>query len=150
MPLTHHTGDIFDTKAQVIGHGINCRGAMASGIALNFANRFPDMEMAYRHLCSSSAIQPGDVFIWQDEKSERWIYNLATQIDPGADARLTLVKQSLTAALDSMVEDGLTTLALPRIGSGVGGLDWDDVLVTITNCSVSYPDITIEIWTYNG
>ncbi len=34
-------GNLFDTKAKIIAHQVNCRGVMGSGVALQIKERYP-------------------------------------------------------------------------------------------------------------
>jgi len=41
------------------------------------------------------------------------------------------------------------TVALPRIGAGVGGLHWDEVLHTIKEAAKLHPGIDVEVWEFS-
>jgi O-acetyl-ADP-ribose deacetylase (regulator of RNase III) len=81
----------------------------------------------YRAYCEQGSYKPGMVYAYQDPRSGRWIYNLATQDYPGPRARLEWIEKSLAKAAAHAREHGVETIALPRIGSGIGGLRWEEV-----------------------
>ena len=91
--LIHREGDIWNTHARAIGQGVNLRGVMGAGIALQFKTRFPAMYEEYRTLCRGNRFPPGEVHIWdvppvQEGEPQRFIFNIATQVEPGANASL--------------------------------------------------------------
>lgn len=137
MPLLHATGDLFRLGLPAIGHGCNCRGSMAGGIARDFRERWPEMHAAYRQRCIAGAFRPGDVMVWPT--ADVVLYNLATQDKPGSDARLEHVAASVRAALDDARERGLGTLGLPRLGSGIGGLAAADVEAVLEEAAADSP-----------
>jgi O-acetyl-ADP-ribose deacetylase (regulator of RNase III) len=83
------------------------------------------------------------VFTW--EANDRVIYNLATQPRPGPSATLEAIHQSVSLALDDADRRGLTKLGLPRLGAGLGGLDWPHVLGTLGDASRSHPTELIVV-----
>lgn len=80
------SGDLFTSDAPVLGHGINCRGAMRAGIALEFSSRYPDMYEQYKKECLKDNIRPGKTWFWVPSEGPT-IANIASQWRPGANAR---------------------------------------------------------------
>jgi O-acetyl-ADP-ribose deacetylase (regulator of RNase III) len=124
MPIEFVSGDIFQSDAQTIGHGCNCRGKMGAGIAVEFKRRHPEMFQEYRRRCHKGEFNPGAYYLYKD--ATPWVLNLATQ-DSSRGATLEYVEQCLQNITEHYEELGITSLALPRIGAGLGGLDWDAV-----------------------
>lgn len=148
MPIIDRTGNIFTTDAEAIGHGVNTEGVMGAGIAFSVRVMFPEIYKSYRDLCKADKLQPGEVFTAIDPRSRKYIVNLASQDKPGANARLEWVKSSLSTALNSLAIEGVRTLALPRIGAGIGGLNWTEVRSAIEEIAEAYPSIDIELWEF--
>lgn len=119
-------GDLFSTRASALGHGVNCRGAMGAGIAPAFKKLSPAMYQAYRGHCQGGTLQPGMVFPWTLEDG-RVIYNMATQDRPGRHARLEWVATCASKVLTHADLRGIDEVAIPRIGCGIGGLQWEAV-----------------------
>jgi O-acetyl-ADP-ribose deacetylase (regulator of RNase III) len=137
MSFTEIDGDLLTSGLPAIGHGCNCRGSMGAGIARQFRNRFPDMYAAYADRCRAGTFKPGDVFVWATANVV--VYNLATQLEPGRDARLDAIHNSVTAALADAAARRLPRLGVPRLGSGIGGLDWNDVAEVLHAAAVASP-----------
>jgi O-acetyl-ADP-ribose deacetylase (regulator of RNase III) len=117
-------------QGEAFGHGCNCEGVMG-GLAAKVEQRWPAMAAEYRARCDDGTFTLGGVLPWLDEETGVWIYNLATQQRPGPDAKLEAIADSVRAAIDHAPKNGVRTIYLPRIGSGIGGLDWDDVRATL-------------------
>ena len=112
-------------RGEALGHGCNCEGVMG-GLAAKVEDRWPSMAAEYRATCDEGTFTLGRVLPWLDEETGVWIYNLATQQQPGPDAR-TRCDRRLGPGRNrpSRANTGVRTIYLPRIGSGIGGLDWD-------------------------
>lgn len=129
-------GDIFAVKADAFCHGVNTKGIMG-GLAGEVAERFPDLAHLYKMMCELHQLNGGDILPVLFDKW--WIYNLVTQIEPGADARLDLIETSVTKMVEHAQENGVKSINIPKIGSGIGGLKWDDVLSVITKAGEDSP-----------
>lgn len=148
--LIHRQGDIFATNARAIGHGVNTHGAMGAGIALQFKNRFPEMYEAYREDCKNGSLKGGEVMPWSIKSSwgsDLMVFNIASQEAPGANATYDFLVSGVKTATDICALIGIPTLALPRIGSGIGGLD-EQVVEVILDALAQRTSVDIELWTY--
>lgn len=130
-------GDILLSQAQLIAHGIATQDPFDSGLALALRERFPSMVRDYRHAMHSKQPKTGEIWAWHgvDENgSTRGIVNLLTQgmQSQAKSARPTKasvedVNQALRALARLVRDEGVRSLALPRLATGVGALDWADV-----------------------
>lgn len=140
-------GDIFSVPGVTsYAHGCNCAGAMGRGIALQFRNRWPQMYDEYRRLCALGKFQPGNVYRY--EYGNGHIYNLATQKHwrgPDSMARLEYIETALTKMLTMATRDGVSAIAMPRIGAGLGGLRWEDVREVIERTSAQFPSVSLYV-----
>lgn len=133
-------GDILLTKASAIAHGVAPSDHFSSGLALALREQFPAMAKDFRHFCSQNHPHPGTVWSWSGSGPDghpRTIINLLTQEQsegPGGlpgKAKLTHVNHSLKELAALVRKNGYQSLSLPRLATGVGGLDWTDVLPLI-------------------
>lgn len=143
--IIHKTGDLFDSDAPVIGHGINCFGAMRAGIATQFSNRYPDMYEWYKMLCKTRSIKPGNAYLWTPTEGPT-VANIASQWRPGPDARYTWAVSGIRDVVDFCFDNDLEKFAIPRIGCGIGGLDWE-VLERKLGREFGDSCVDIEVWT---
>lgn len=124
--LTEIKGDLFSTDVRVLAHGCNCKGLMGAGVAKEFHARFPKMFVDYQRLCRSGHFFLGECFLYEAIDG-KLIGNLATQDNPGPHASFDGIAQSLQKLFKECLARGHTTIAMPRIGCGIGGLNWTDV-----------------------
>lgn len=137
-------GDIFNIEGvNNYAHGCNCAGAMGKGIALQFKNKYPKMYSEYRALCKDGLFNPGDVFDYNYGNGH--IYNLGTQESWKTKARLEHIENSVGRMLELAASENVTRIALPAIGAGLGGLNWNDVKEILNRISVNYPKIELYV-----
>lgn len=126
------SGDILLTKAAAIAHGVAPNDAFASGLAHSLREQWPAMYKDYRHFCQTRHPEAGEAWIWSGPGGIR-IINLMTQqaaYDHGAKAgkaSLENVNHALRELHKLIEKEKLTSVALPRLATGVGGLEWGDV-----------------------
>jgi len=127
MSVIYTKGNIFLLNKEVIAfaHGCNCAGSMGKGIAVTFRKKWPEMYQEYKRRCSKKQFKLGDVFYWQEEGYQ--IFNLGTQKHWRSKAELNAIKKAITTMLTLAEQQAIRTIALPKIGAGLGGLNWQVV-----------------------
>ncbi|MFN0051035.1 MAG: macro domain-containing protein [Planctomycetales bacterium] len=125
------SGDILLSKAPGIAHGIAPNDPFDSGLALALRQKWPMMHKDYRHYAHQTHPKPGELWTWGGFGVR--IFNLLTQegsFDHGAKAgRATIsnVNHALRRLRHALEGEKLSGLALPRLATGVGGLEWNAV-----------------------
>jgi O-acetyl-ADP-ribose deacetylase (regulator of RNase III) len=126
MPTTFVKGDLFETEGiRAYAHGCNCAGAMDSGIAVAFKKRWPRMFDDYAAHCADGRFHLGDVLVWNEENVV--IYTLGIQEHWKKKAKLPAFARALRRMVFLAQHAGVERIGLPRIGAGLGGLDWPRV-----------------------
>lgn len=151
MALILRDGSLFDAveEGTPIGHGVNVWGAMGAGIAAEFKRRYPENYALYQEACSKRELEPGGLLTCDDGAlpfPSIIIYNIASQEKPGPDARLDWLESGVALAIEDAKNRRLSKIALPRIGCGIGGLNWDEVKMTLEMLAAIY-HFDIEVWT---
>lgn len=144
--ITYLDGDIFTSEAQIIGHGVNCKGVMGSGIAVKVRKDFPDVYHAYKEECVAGRLQGGGMFPYKSEKGTT-ILNIASQVKTGANAKYGLLEEGVEKAFQWCQKNEIQVFALPRIGSGIGKLEKEKVEDILLELCDKYPEIELELWT---
>ncbi len=126
------SGDILLSKAQVIAHGVAPNDPFNQGLALALRERWPAMAKDFRHYCQTQHPAAGGLWSWMGPDS-RIIVNLLTQegsyehgSKPGP-AHVEFVNKALKALQQLAVQEKFRSIALPKLATGVGRLDWDAV-----------------------
>jgi O-acetyl-ADP-ribose deacetylase (regulator of RNase III) len=143
MPVEYVSGDLFKNRhrAQALAHGCNCQGSMGAGIAVGFRERYPEMYEEYRRRCKADPreFNPGDVFFWRAEDRPS-VFNLATQEKYWrARATYEAVEETLSRMRRIADEEGIRTIAIPRVGTGYGGLSWKKLRPIIDRVFADWP-----------
>lgn len=141
-------GDIFKLPGVTsYAHGCNCAGAMGKGIALQFKRKFHKMYLQYNSMCTSGNFKPGDIFPYEYTPGS-FVYNLATQKHysiRGQLAKLEHIRKSVNKMLMHASAHKVKDIAMPKIGAGLGGLDWEDVKIVLEDVIEDYPEVTLHI-----
>lgn len=126
MTTEYLTGDLFLVHgAQGFFQGCNAKGAMGKGIAIEFKKKWPQMYKEYKQRCQEGTLKLGDVFHWID--NDLHIFNLITQPRPGPYADLHAIETAIDQAICLCIAHKISCVAIPKIGSGLGGLPWETV-----------------------
>jgi O-acetyl-ADP-ribose deacetylase (regulator of RNase III) len=145
------SGDILLSRAQVLAHGVAPRDPMSQGLALSLHRKYPAMHKDYHHWCNLHHPEPGAAWMWGGSDGVR-IVNLLTQeggyghgARPGK-ATIKHVSDALRALAKLAASEAFTSIALPRLATGVGGLDWDEVWGTL---QARLGDLPIPVFIYS-
>ncbi len=143
-------GDILLTTAQAVAHGIGPNEDFDKGLALALREKWPSLAKDYRHYAHQVHPKPGELWTWGGVGGVR-IFNLLTQngsFDHGAKtgpATVANVNHCLRRLRHELQHEKIRSLALPRLATGVGGLDWNDVRPLI---QTHLGDLGIPIYVY--
>jgi len=144
------TGDILLTKAHGIAHGIAPNEHFTHGLALSLRSAWPAMAQDYRHYASQCHPKPGEVWCWGGTGGVR-IFNLLTQegehlhgARPGK-ATYSNVHHCLRNLRLQLESSEIPSLAMPKLATGVGGLEWESVYPLITQ---HLGDLDIPVYLY--
>ncbi len=142
--ITYVTGNILTSAAQVISNPINCVGVMGAGLALEFKNNFPDMYADYSIRCSDKKVVIGQPYLW--ESNDKQILNFPTKRHFKDKSLLGDIDAGLAYLASNYEDMGITSIALPALGCGLGGLNWSDVKLLIEKHLSHLP--TLEVYVY--
>jgi len=141
-------GNLFDSKAQTLVNTVNCVGVMGKGIALEFKKRFPEMHSEYVKLCAGGQVRLGQPYVFKRDKLP-WILNFPTKGHWRAVAKLGDIERGLEYLLAHYKRWGLTSIAVPPLGCGLGQLEWRVVGPTL-NRYLSQMEIPVELYAPHG
>lgn len=123
--IEFRSGDILKSDAEALVNTVNCVGVMGRGIALQFKNAFPANFQAYAAACKREQVQPGRMFVFETgQLAPRYIINFPTKRHWRGRSRLDDIDSGLKALVAEIRARGIRSIALPPLGSGLGGLNW--------------------------
>lgn len=122
-------GDFFDYEADIRINTVNCVGVMGAGVALMFKNKFPDMFKDYHKACKENKVSPGTPHLWEEINlfSSLIIINFPTKIHWKNPSEYKYVEDGLVWLRKFLLDKENSTVTLPALGCGHGGLEWKKV-----------------------
>lgn len=142
--LVNVKGSMFDYSVDARVNTVNCVGVMGAGIALAFKNKYPSMFLDYRRACRDKKVKPGLLHIWKDTTGD-YVINFPTKRHWKESSRYEDIISGLIALRQHVIDNNLRSLALPALGCGHGGLDWQKVYTLIDKY---LGDLTAEIYVF--
>jgi len=102
---------------------------MGKGIALQFKKAFPDNFAYYRKACRAGDVQPGRMLVFETGAllGLKYIVNFPTKKHWRGKSKYEYIESGLQALVAEVEGRGIHSIALPPLGCGLGGLDWDRV-----------------------
>ena len=141
--ISFKQGDIFKSEAQTLVATVNCVGVMGKGLAKEFKQRYPDMFKEYAKACKRGELQKGKLFIYDYLNTK--ILCFPTKDNWKGPSKYEFIEEGLITLRDHYENMKITSIAIPPLGSGLGGLRWDKVRSLIEKYLKDLP-IDVEIY----
>src|SRR5277367_4019339 len=130
--IEYRTGDILTADAEGLVNTVNCVGIMGRGIALQFKNAFPANFKAYAAACRRNEVQPGRMFVFETGTFTNSKYiNFPTKRHWRGKSRIEDIEAGLNDLAGEIRVREIRSIAIPPLGSGLGGLNWAEVRARI-------------------
>lgn len=125
MSIEFTTDSIFKLNTRVIVNPVNCVGVMGSGLALQFKNKYPDYFIDYKNKCDEG-FGIGELHYYN---IPRTICSFPTKVHWKDKSKLEYIEIGLIRLKEDIISHGGINggIAIPKLGCGLGGLDWRDV-----------------------
>ncbi len=150
--IEYKHGDILREDAEALINTVNCVGAMGRGIALQVKKAFPENFKAYAVACKNAEVQPGRMFVFETGQlaNPRYIINFPTKRHWRGASRIEDIDAGLPALVETIRQHDIRSIAIPPLGSGLGGLDWSDVRPRIEAALQPLTDVRVMIYAPKG
>jgi len=151
--IEYSEGNMLDAGTEAMVNTVNCVGVMGKGIALQFKKAYPpDNFKAYEKACNAEKVMPGKMFICETGLllAPKYIINFPTKRHWKGKSRY----EDIDAGLKSLAEDikqlHISSISIPPLGCGLGGLDWRKVKAMIEQTFSSLPDVEVKLYAPKG
>lgn len=138
-------GDIFKSKCEALVNPVNIKGIMGKGLALAFKTKYPAHFENYKRACQNGEMTTDKVLAYQ-EKNGPMIICLATKADWRDSSKIEYVSAGLDDLVKQIETLGIRSVAIPKLGCGLGGLDWNKVRPLIIEKLSAIDGINVEIY----
>ncbi|MES1954175.1 type II toxin-antitoxin system antitoxin DNA ADP-ribosyl glycohydrolase DarG [Salinisphaera hydrothermalis] len=150
--INYTSGNVLACEADALVNTVNCVGVMGRGIALQFKKAWPDNFKAYAAACKRNELQPGRMFVYETGQlaPPRFLINFPTKRHWREKSRIQDIDAGLIDLIKVIRERQIRSIAVPPLGSGLGGLDWSAVRSRIDQALADLPDVQIYVFEPTG
>ena len=131
-------GNIFNSSCEFLVNPVNCVGVMGKGLALEFKNKYPLNFEIYKKVCDNASFNIGNLLIVPVDN--KFIVNFPTKKHWRNKSDLEFIKIGLEELKVAIKDFNIKSIALPKLGCGLGGLDWNEVFDLIKDFHNSIGD----------
>lgn len=153
MTITIKQGDLLrQDDVDAIVNTVNCVGVMGKGIALQFKNKWPANYSAYEAACKAKQVRPGTMFVFDSGGlvKPNYIINFPTKDHWRGKSRVEFIRDGLVDLVAQIKRLGIRSIAIPPLGCGNGGLEWDEVRPLIEQAFAVLPDVEVRLFAPAG
>ena len=145
-------GNILTDDVEALVNTVNCIGVMGKGIALQFKKAFPENFKAYEAACRRKEVEPGRMFVFETGQlfNPRYIINFPTKRHWRGKSRYEDIESGLRALVREVRHRKIRSVAIPPLGSGLGGLQWGRVKGMIKAAFGDMPDVRVKLYEPKG
>jgi O-acetyl-ADP-ribose deacetylase (regulator of RNase III) len=146
--IEYKTGNLLQADVEALVNTVNTVGVMGKGIALQFKQAFPKNFNAYEKAAKRQEIIPGKMFIYETQQLTypHYIINFPTKRHWRDPARLEDIKIGLEDLIRVIHAKNIRSIAIPPLGCGLGGLNWEEVHPLILAALEKVPKV--NAWVY--
>jgi O-acetyl-ADP-ribose deacetylase (regulator of RNase III) len=143
-------GNLFDSPCDTLTNTINCAGAMGAGVAKGFKIRYPDMYQDYRQRCDRGEVQLGHPYLWiSSYDGGKNVLNFPTKQHWKDGSQWPSIVAGLDFLHAHISQWPVRSLAVPALGCGYGGLEWDDIKFDLAN-RLHHLGVPVELFVPHG
>ncbi len=141
-------GNLLEAKVDALVNTVNTVGVMGKGVALMFKEAFPKNFKSYEIACKQKEVKVGHMFVTEtgDLIGPKWIINFPTKQHWRGDSKMEWIEAGLEDLKRVILERGIRSIAIPPLGSGNGGLKWEEVRPKIESALAALSDVSVIVY----
>jgi O-acetyl-ADP-ribose deacetylase (regulator of RNase III) len=141
-------GNLLRAEAEALVNTVNCIGHMGKGVALQFKKAFPENFLFYQKACRDNEVQPGRMLVFNTGKmiGPQFIINFPTKQHWRGNSKYAFIQSGLKALIAEVRHRGIRSIAIPPLGCGLGGLDWNRVRPMIEAAFLELPNVEVLLF----
>ena len=142
------SGDLLKEKVDALVNTVNCVGIMGKGIALQFKMAYPENFKAYKKACDHGEVIIGKMFITETQGlfQPKYVINFPTKKHWREKSNIDYIEQGLDDLVKQIERLNIKSIALPPLGCGYGGLNWETVKRSITSKLEHLENVEIKLF----
>jgi O-acetyl-ADP-ribose deacetylase (regulator of RNase III) len=141
-------GDILQADAEALVNTVNCVGIMGRGIALQFSKAFPGNFDDYKKACDHKQLHPGMMLVHNLGRLQnpRYVINFPTKRHWKGKSKIEDIQSGLKTLIEEVRKRNIRSIAIPPLGCGLGGLDWQQVRPMIDEAFAALPEVQVLLY----
>jgi len=150
--IEYKNGDLLACNTDAIVNTVNCVGVMGRGIALQFKKQYPENYKYYESACKRGDVLPGKMLVYETLTltNPRLIINFPTKRHWRGASRIEDIEEGLADLITVIQKYRIKSIALPPLGSGLGGLDWREVRQRIESSLSQLDNVNVIVFEPTG
>jgi O-acetyl-ADP-ribose deacetylase (regulator of RNase III) len=146
--IRYTQGNLLEAPVQAFVNTVNEVGVMGKGIALMFRESFPQNTLAYEAACRAHEVRVGKMFVTceRDLTGQHWIINFPTKKHWRNPSKFEWIRDGLKDLVNVVRENQITSIAVPPLGCGNGGLEWAQVRREMEAAFMELAEVEIIIY----
>ncbi len=145
-------GDLLKADVDALVNPVNCVGVMGKGLALQFKQAYPQMFVEYNRQCNRGYVAIGNVHVYRrcllDNPS--YIINFPTKRHWRDRSQIGDIFAGLDDLIGQVMLREIRSIAIPPLGCGLGGLDWDEVRPLIEHAAMLMSGVRVLVYPPRG
>ncbi|MEO5824677.1 MAG: macro domain-containing protein [Gemmatimonadales bacterium] len=146
--IRYAKGNLLEAPVDALVNTVNEVGVMGKGIALQFREAFPLSAREYEDAAKAGRVKVGRVFVTRSQEllGPQWIIHFPTKRHWRHPSQLAWIRDGLRDLVRIVKREGITSIALPPLGCGNGGLEWTLVRNEMEAALSAVPNVNITIF----
>lgn len=146
--ISYTAGNLLDADVEAVVNTVNTVGVMGKGIALMFKEAFPKNFKEYEAACKAREVEVGRMFVTETGElmGPKWIVNFPTKKHWRHPTKIEWITEGLKDLKKVIEENNIRSVAVPPLGCGNGGLDWQDVRPAIEEALGSLSGVELIVY----
>jgi O-acetyl-ADP-ribose deacetylase (regulator of RNase III) len=141
-------GNLLEAKVECARKHREYVGVMGKGLASMFKEAFPKNFKSYEAACKQKEVKVGHMFVTEtgDRIGPNCIINFPTKQPWRGDSKMEWIDAGLEDLKRTIVEKSIRSIAIPPLGSGNGGLKWEEVRPKIEAALGSLSNVSVIVY----
>jgi O-acetyl-ADP-ribose deacetylase (regulator of RNase III) len=144
--IIYKNGSIFNGNDDCIVNPVNTVGVMGGGLAAEFKVRFPSMFSAYKKHCDSNELRPGLLMFFRPDPDSPVVCCFPTKLHWRNPSQLSYIESGLKSFNQFYKEWDIKSVSFPKLGCGLGGLNWEHEVQPLMQKYLDTLDITVHVY----
>lgn len=145
--IEYKKGNLLDDDSEALVNTVNTVGVMGKGIALQFKLAYPENFKIYEKACRAKTFKIGEVLtVPLGMFNPKYIINFPTKEHWRGKSKIEYIELGLQALVKEVKNLGIRSIAIPPLGCGNGGLDWEDVRPRIEKAFEELRDVKVHLY----